>query len=511
MSVEEFAPLEREFNITSLSLQRDWRAFEVLGEVDRALLAANEIDRALDIVLPKFRELTRSQCVGVILHGSDRARARPPVHGGARRRRAAGATRDLRPRDDRDGTRDAGRHDHRAHRGDAACLPRVDARCRRRILLALAGGRRRAAELPCSSWDTTASRRAIPPWPTTARRSPSGCAPRLSNSARDERLYRQAHYDPLTQLPNRALFRDRLAQELAAAATGLTRGALMYVDLDHFKRVNDTLGHSAGDQLLSIVAHRLKACTKEGDTVARLGGDEFTVLLRNVGDVETVRQIAERVIRSLALPANLGGRDYQMRASVGVTLFPDDGVRSRRRDPPRGSRDVSRQGAGTRPRDLLRARNGAAARELHGFRPAPRVAPARAVAVLPAAVHAGRQPPVRRRGAAALADALRRHQTTRRVHSRRRTLRAHHRHRRVRAGFGVLAVRGVGARRHRAAHVLGQRLGAAAQGQQLRAHGAVRARAVPHHARPASSSSWSNPCSRTPRWKSRCAPSPRWA
>ena len=148
----------------------------------------------------------------------------------------------------------------------------------------------------------------------------------LSNSARDERLYRQAHYDPLTQLPNRALFRDRLAQELAAAASGLTRGALMYVDLDHFKRVNDTLGHSAGDQLLSIVAHRLKACTKEGDTVARLGGDEFTVLLRNVGDAETARQIADRVIRSLALPANLGGRDYQMRASVGVTLFPDDGT-----------------------------------------------------------------------------------------------------------------------------------------------------------------------------------------
>jgi len=148
----------------------------------------------------------------------------------------------------------------------------------------------------------------------------------LSNSARDERLYRQAHYDPLTQLPNRALFRDRLAQELAAAATGLTRGALLYVDLDHFKRVNDRLGHSAGDQLLSIVAHRLKTCTKEGDTVARLGGDEFTVLLRNVGDAETARQIADRVVRSLALPASLGGRDYQMRASVGVTLFPDDGT-----------------------------------------------------------------------------------------------------------------------------------------------------------------------------------------
>ena len=73
----------------------------------------------------------------------------------------------------------------------------------------------------------------------------------LSKSARDERLYRQAHYDPLTTLPNRILFRDRLAQEIANATAGLSRGALLYIDLDHFKRVNDSVGHSAGDQLLS--------------------------------------------------------------------------------------------------------------------------------------------------------------------------------------------------------------------------------------------------------------------
>ena len=94
----EFAPLEREFNLTSLSLQRDWRAFEVLGEVDRALLAASEIDRALDIVLPKFRELTRSSVRGRGAARSDRACARSPVHGGARSRGAAGAARDLRQR-----------------------------------------------------------------------------------------------------------------------------------------------------------------------------------------------------------------------------------------------------------------------------------------------------------------------------------------------------------------------------------------------------------------------------
>ena len=113
----------------------------------------------------------------------------------------------------------------------------------------------------------------------------------LSKSARDERLYRQAHYDPLTALPNRILFRDRLAQEIANATAGLSRGALLYIDLDHFKRVNDSVGHSAGDQLLTIVAHRLRSCVKEGDTVARLGGDEFTVILRNVADPNAARTI----------------------------------------------------------------------------------------------------------------------------------------------------------------------------------------------------------------------------
>ncbi len=330
----------------------------------------------------------------------------------------------------------------------------------------------------------------------------------LSNSARDERLYRQAHFDPLTQLPNRALFRDRLAQELAAAATGLTRGALMYVDLDHFKRVNDTLGHSAGDQLLSIVAHRLKACTKEGDTVARLGGDEFTVLLRNVGDAETARSIADRVIRSLALPANLGGRDYQMRASVGVTLFPDDGVDLEDviRQADLAMYRAKAQGRGRAiffEREMVQKRASFTDSGLH------RALRRRELSlVLPAAVLARRQSPVRRRGAAALADALRRHQTTRRIHPGRRTFRAHHRHRWFRAGFGLRAIRRMGARRHRAAHVLGQRVGAADQGQQLRAHGAGRAPAARHQPREPGARAQGIGAGGRRRSKSRCAPSP---
>jgi len=157
----------------------------------------------------------------------------------------------------------------------------------------------------------------------------SDCAARLAtalrNSVRDEQLYRQAHFDSLTALPNRLLFRDRLSQELAATTDGSQRGALLYVDLDHFKKVNDSVGHLAGDQLLTIVAQRLRSCVKEGDTVARLGGDEFTVILRNVGAPEVAQDAGARIIDALQRPVNIAGRDHFVYASIGITLFPDDG------------------------------------------------------------------------------------------------------------------------------------------------------------------------------------------
>ena len=148
----------------------------------------------------------------------------------------------------------------------------------------------------------------------------------LSNSARGEHLYRQAHFDPLTALPNRLLFRDRLSQELANSSDGRQRGALLYIDLDHFKKINDTVGHSAGDQMLQVVAQRLRACIKDGDTVARLGGDEFTIILRNVATAEGVQRVAARIIESIQEVASIGGRDCHVNASIGVTLFPNDGV-----------------------------------------------------------------------------------------------------------------------------------------------------------------------------------------
>jgi diguanylate cyclase (GGDEF)-like protein len=148
----------------------------------------------------------------------------------------------------------------------------------------------------------------------------------LTSNARAERLYRQAHFDPLTQLPNRLLFRDQLSQALQNAAQNDSRGAVLFIDLDHFKKVNDSLGHEAGDQVLSIVAQRLRACVKDGDTVARLGGDEFTVILRNVVDATAVSAVAERIIHSMQASVRLGGRDHHVHASIGITLFPADGA-----------------------------------------------------------------------------------------------------------------------------------------------------------------------------------------
>jgi diguanylate cyclase (GGDEF)-like protein len=147
----------------------------------------------------------------------------------------------------------------------------------------------------------------------------------LSNQDCDARLYRQAHFDSLTSLPNRVLFRDRLSRELESATEGSPCGALLYVDLDHFKRVNDTVGHIAGDQLLTVVAQRLRSCVKDGDTVARLGGDEFTIILRQVSSAEAIGEIAQRIIESLQRPVNIAGRDHQVRASIGITRFPEDG------------------------------------------------------------------------------------------------------------------------------------------------------------------------------------------
>jgi diguanylate cyclase (GGDEF)-like protein/PAS domain S-box-containing protein len=143
-----------------------------------------------------------------------------------------------------------------------------------------------------------------------------------------ERIWHQANFDELTGLPNRHMFRDRLAQEMRKADRGATFVALLFIDLDHFKEVNDRLGHAVGDALLAEAARRVKACVRATDTLARLGGDEFTVILAGLERVGSVDRIAQSIVDALSRPFELAGfignERAEVSASVGIALYPAD-------------------------------------------------------------------------------------------------------------------------------------------------------------------------------------------
>ena len=140
-----------------------------------------------------------------------------------------------------------------------------------------------------------------------------------------ERMEKLAFYDTLTDLANRRLFSDRLQQAVKHAVRTGEPAALMYLDLDNFKRVNDTLGHEAGDELLRTVAERVRACVRDEDTVGRPGGDEFTILLNQVRGARAAGRVARKILGSLDAPIRVGSHELRVTTSIGITLTPDDG------------------------------------------------------------------------------------------------------------------------------------------------------------------------------------------
>lgn len=142
--------------------------------------------------------------------------------------------------------------------------------------------------------------------------------------AAQSELHRLAFYDPLTGLANRQLFRDRLAHVLSRAKRTTEPAALMFLDLDGFKRINDTLGHDAGDRLLEHVARWLTGCVREEDSVARLGGDEFVVLLSRISGPEATAKVAETILRRLCQRVRLSEHEVEISVSIGVTMIPHD-------------------------------------------------------------------------------------------------------------------------------------------------------------------------------------------
>ena len=313
------------YNHAAVHVEHQLATLHAQSEIDTLLLGAAELEAVLDQVLVRLRDVMQARAVGITLIDGD-----APGYG-----RLFVACADMAERPVSRVPLDASAVDLFASSQEGVTIVRCEEE-RHSFLMPLA---KVGAEF-FWAWPVFANDRLAAILSVGYGEAPrldarlavhgTDCARRLgtvlSRGARAERLYRQAHFDPLTQLPNRLLFRDRLEQALSAAAAASTRGALLYIDLDHFKKVNDTLGHAAGDQLLAIVAQRLRACVKEGDTVARLAGDEFTVILHQVTEPGAAMTVAQRVIEMLQMPVNLGGKDHNVRASIGITLFPDDGA-----------------------------------------------------------------------------------------------------------------------------------------------------------------------------------------
>ena len=144
----------------------------------------------------------------------------------------------------------------------------------------------------------------------------------------EAKIWQSANYDVLTALPNRRLFRDRLDQSIKHTQRTKEPFALLFIDLDKFKEVNDELGHDAGDLLLKYVGDRIRDLLRETDTVARMGGDEFTVILTQVGNVEQTKSITEKILFELRTPFKINQQPVNISGSIGIAICPQDGVES---------------------------------------------------------------------------------------------------------------------------------------------------------------------------------------
>lgn len=142
----------------------------------------------------------------------------------------------------------------------------------------------------------------------------------------EEKIRFLAHHDALTGLPNRQLLQDRLIQAIAQCRRNNTQLALLFIDLDDFKRINDSLGHEVGDRLLTMVAGRLKSCLREGDSIARLGGDEFVLIASSLDHGDDAGLIARKALDMLKMPFMVDGHELHVTGSIGISVYPDDGL-----------------------------------------------------------------------------------------------------------------------------------------------------------------------------------------
>jgi len=322
---DEFGELGVAFNAMNERLGRQFETLRTLADIDRGILTRSAVDCTVEMVLQRLRPLLAARFVAVAMldrHGGaalrvfvvDQFASGPP----SLERLDAGACNALAwvaaPRE-----------------------IRVDASAREHAIL-------RALPLGADSL--------LVAIPILADTAPAGAliaafddlevlsaeqhrhlrelADRLgvafATAAKDEELYYQAHFDSLTTLPNRLQFMEELGRRMAHARREQREVALLFIDLDHFKDINDTAGHALGDAVLREAADRLRHCVRSGDALARLGGDEFTVIVSDMSTPRTPEVVAGHVLDAMDVPFACGGGEHFLSASIGIAIHPADGV-----------------------------------------------------------------------------------------------------------------------------------------------------------------------------------------
>ena len=337
-SGDELEELAGAFNSMTARLSRQFNALKTAAEIDRAVLSSVDASAIVQAVLDRVPEITPCDGISVTLlnpgagapgttwTSSGAGATHCPNQGGTWARRCA-----------------AGRQLPRATFAGTGCRPSAGVpRPLRQARIALFESKhfRCVTEANCSG----SSRSGLKPGVTTeddliqVRRIADQVAVGLSNARMVDQVRFLAFFDSLTRLPNRVLYKERLTQALLRAERTGTMVAVCFIDLDHFSRINDTLGHDLGDLLLKEVAARLVGCTRPGDSLARfgsedgvaevsrLGGDEFTVVLPDLTDPQEAVRVSRRLLDTFRRPIRLGSQEIFVTASVGIAIYPFDGA-----------------------------------------------------------------------------------------------------------------------------------------------------------------------------------------
>ena len=335
-SKDEFEELAGSFNAMAMQLGRQFQALATAAELDRAVLSATDVASIVDTLLARTRDVFPCHMVGVTLVASDGGKSLSGVVYDYCDDTRRTARVDLRSEDVQDllggpglVTLDAADEDVPAY-----LHPLVALGSRTLIVLPLRFRDQLVGILTLG--DRTAAS-AGPDEQLQIRRLADQVAVAVVNAQMLEQVKSLAYYDSLTGLPNRLSYKERLAQALDQARRAGRLVAAFFIDLDHFSRINDTLGHEAGDQLLQQVAARLRASCRDREDevgpaeaalapdVARLGGDEFTVIIPGLSQPEDAAKLARRILSGLAHPFRVAEQEIFVNASIGIAIYPDDG------------------------------------------------------------------------------------------------------------------------------------------------------------------------------------------